>query len=91
MSKTTVVVVVSALAAVTALFAFLGGPTAAATAFFVCAIGLGAYVGAGWGASQSAETEKYREKILGKRQSPTIYYDGEGNPLPNYSKDSDKS
>lgn len=90
MSKTTVLAVAAAVAAFTGLVAFLGGPAVAAAAFFACAIGIGAYLGAGWGAAQSAETERIREKILGKRPSPTIYYDDEGNPLPNYSKDSDK-
>ncbi len=87
MSKSIVLWGLFATALLTGLGALLGGPEIAAGAFTVCGTILVGHLGAEWSYRQSAEAEECRQKFIGKRPSPTIYYDDDGEPIPNYIKD----
>ena len=74
-------------AAFTGIAALLGGAAAAATAFSIWGILFGVFLGADWGGRQATKTEEYRQKLIGKRPSPTFYYDDDGEPILDYTRD----
>jgi hypothetical protein len=70
-SKIAWTILILALTAIAvAIAGWLGGQGVAGTVFLVICIGLGAYLGVGWGGKQAAETEKYRQEWLSKRKFP---------------------
>lgn len=56
------------IAAGVSIAGWLGGDELAGTVFLVICIGLGAYLGVGWGGKQAAETDEYRQAWLAKRK-----------------------